>query len=803
MMKTDQYAICFHCGTECNEQPIEYLNYKFCCEGCKMVYDILNQNDLCAYYDLNKNPGIKFNETIWNNRYQYLDLPDFKDKLIQFTDGHQAHIHLHLPQIHCSSCLWLLENLHKLNPAIVYSRVQFTEKKILIVYDVQETSLRKVVELLHLIGYPPHLDIDNADSAINKGINRTRLIKIGIAGFCFTNIMMISLPEYLSADRISEKDLSWLFSFISFTLSLPVLLYCSAEFFYNAWNSLKSKFINIDFPIALAILITFFRSIYEIQSGHGNGYLDSMSGIVFFMLAGRYIQDRSFQSLRFDRNYKSFFPVAVQTRQGDQFYSKQIDKINTGDIILIHDQEINPVDGIITKGDAYLDYSFVTGESKLVKKTSGEMIFAGAKQSGGLLEISVSKPVSQSYLTSLWNKDSFRKEVNLKKKKIDYISQYFSLTVLLVAFVSGVYWYHQQRPDLMWNALTTILIVACPCALLLASSYTNAQVLKILSRNKFYVRHSDILETMAGIKQIVFDKTGTLTRNKQQSLKYHGVPLTDDLKLRIYSLALQSTHPLSQALAHYVKISSPLRVEHFKQTKGMGIEAWIDEHHLKIGSAQFLHLATNDKLTSSTIHIMEDNRYLGCFYVTQYYRNNLRNLIAQLQKKFKLSLISGDNDSDKEYIHSLFKSTENIHFNLSPEQKLEFIKQLQQDDRSQVMMIGDGLNDAGALKQSDVGIAITEDKNNFTPACDGILDGNQFHKIPDLINFIKKGQMIITILFVYSLLYNIIGGYFALNGQLQPIIAAILMPLSSITILLLSYILSTIFARKYQLMTSD
>jgi P-type Cu+ transporter len=796
-------TVCFHCGTECDEKAIIHSDMTFCCDGCKTVYELLNQNKLCSYYHLNEHPGLKINQNLWNNQYAYLDHPDIKKKLLKFTDGNQAHIYLHIPQIHCSSCLWLLENLHRLDSSIVYSRVHFTEKNILIVFEEKRTSLRKVIELLSLIGYSPQLEPSINESGTTELIHKKRLIKIGIAGFCFTNIMMLSLPDYLSDGKLAETELSWLFSFISLTLSLPVLFYCSTEFFINAWNSLKGKFINIDFPIALAILLTFFRSLYEIQSGDGNGYLDSMSGIVFFMLIGRYVQDRSFQSLRYDRDYKSFFPIAVSTFQNNKFSYKPIEQITTGDLVLIHDQEIIPVDGIITKGKANLDYSFVSGERDIIIKNPGELIFAGAKQTGGLLEIQVSKPVSQSYLTSLWNKDVFQNENTTQTKRIDRISQYFSLIVLCLAFTSAAFWFNEGRLDLMWNALTTILIVACPCALLLASSYTNAQILKFLAKNKFYLRHSDVLESISKIHKIVFDKTGTLTKSIPQSLHYKGKELSEDVKLRIYSLASQSTHPLSQALVNYFKFSNPLTVKHFKQVEGKGIEAWIEEHHMKLGSSEYINHPTQNSNTASTIHVMEDGKYLGCFYITQHYRHHLRNTIHNLQRRFILSVISGDNDNDENYLQNIFTKAEHICFKLSPEQKLRFVKDLQSEQKSKVMMIGDGLNDAGALKQSDVGIAITENKNNFTPACDGILDGSSFHKLPQLFQFIKQGQVIIFIIFIYSLIYNIVGSYFALRGQLEPIIAAILMPLSSLTILFLSYCLSGYYAKKYKINADD
>lgn len=791
---------CYHCGTECASSHPVIDEKHFCCEGCKWVYELLDSNELCNYYNLNEHPGLSQKFTVWRDKFVFLDLPEIRNELVQFSDDQQTHLHLHLPQIHCSSCLWLLENLYRLDSGIGFSRVSFAEKKIHIIYEEGKTSLRKVVELLTTLGYEPQLDFSFQNkSATSHSRQRKRILKIGLAGFCFANIMMLSLPDYLSAASDVEQELAWVFRLIILSLSLPVFFYCASEFFVSSWNGIKSKFINIDFPIALAIAITFGRSLYEMNSGIGNGYMDSMSGIVFFMLVGRYIQERSNHSIAFDRDYKSFFPIAVQLISGKEIKAVPIEKLSVGDKILIHNQEIVPADGIVVNGHAAVDYSFVTGESNIKEISGGASIYAGAKQTGGNIEIEIRKPVSQSYLTSLWNREAFQKEKQRDQSELDKLGQYFSLVVVLLAFTAGAYWLGHNRTDLMWNALTTILIVACPCALLLAANYTNGYSLAILAKNKFYLRHADVLDAIAKTKHIVFDKTGTLTESNMPNIEFKGKPLSKRQVLRINSLAKQSSHPLSQALYHFTKSGEELELKYFKQMDGKGIEAWIDEKHIMLGSADFVGIDKNVEQDATVIYIKEDGECFGYYVIRQKYRNGLAGLLRRLKESYSLSMISGDNDQEKEHLSELFGADSKLYFKVPPERKLEYIQSLQENSKQAIMMVGDGLNDAGALKQSHVGIAVTENMNNFTPASDAVLDGSAFNKLNELFLYVLDRKKIIMIIFCYSFLYNVIGSWFALRGVLEPVIAAILMPLSSISIIALSYSFSRFAAKRRKL----
>lgn len=793
------FSVCYHCGNDIPDREYHVAEKYFCCNGCKMVFEILNEHQLCEYYELNDKPGSIQNKNKRADKYAFLEDSNIQKKLIKYSDQHQTQVTFYLPQIHCSSCLWLLEQLASINNGIISSRVNFSKKEVFIVFDHHQTSLRKVVEILDDIGYEPHLSLNEMGSDTVSKTDRTRWYKIGVAGFCFANIMMISLADYFSISNAIEPKIAYFFKFVSVILSLPVLFYSATEFFVSAWYGIKHKFLNIDFPVALALVITFIRSLYEISTSTGNGYLDSMSGIVFFMLIGRWLQSRTYKTISFDRDFKSFFPIALNVIKDGYIKPIEISKVKEKDLIQVYSNEIIPVDAILSKGEANIDYSFVNGESLPVKINIGELIYAGGKQLGGLIELVVVKEVSQSYLTNLWNNPIFNKKSNIGKDTYDIIGTYFTYVVLILGMSAGVYWYVMGELFLMWNAMTTVLIVACPCALLLSKNYTNGNILRIFGLNQFYLRSPEIIEKIAKVNHIVFDKTGTITQIQGSNVKYSGKVLTHEMRIIVVSLLKQNSHPTSQIITSFLKEDECIDIKYFKEIQGQGIEGWVNEQHIKIGSPQFVGKTFESSTLGTKVLISIDGQLFGEFAISNKYRFGIAKLIQRLKRKFTLSLISGDNDNEIKTIQSLLGNESEIYFNQSPLQKLDYIKHLQLDGHLNVMMVGDGLNDAGALKQSQVGIAVADTSNSFTPSSDGVLDAAKLGKLDTFIRLAKVGKYIIIFSFTISVLYNIIGLYYALQGILSPVVAAILMPASSITIIFLSYGLTELFSAKFYL----
>jgi Cu+-exporting ATPase len=792
-------STCYHCGDVCYDDISSVEDKVFCCEGCKQVYLLLSDKDLCVYYDFDKNPGLKTKQNFADNRFAYLDDEQIVTRLAKFKSDTQINIDFYLPQMHCASCVYLLENLHKINNGIITSQVNFQKKELFISYNPSLISLKQVVSLLAFLGYEPTISLENVERIPKNKYNRKQIYKIGLAGFCFANIMMLSFPEYFSDGNIEQRILKQTFVWLSFFLSIPVLLYSASEFFISAYKGFQQKLLNIDAPIALAIAITYARSYYEIISNTGVGYLDSGTGIVFFMLLGRWFQNKTYSSLSFDRDYKSYFPLGITKLIGNTEKNVPITSIQKGDIVCIRNEEMIPVDGILVGGTANINYSFISGESKPVSKKIGDIIYAGGKQIGQFIQVQVSNKVSQSYITQLWNNDIFAKKKNVEQSFIHPWSKYFTIALFAIAIATLIFWWIVE-PAKILPSVSAVLIVACPCSLLLSATFTFGNMLRIFGKNKLYLKNANVIEALAKIDTVVFDKTGTITHDENSTVNFIGKPLSNTQWQMIKYITKQSVHPLSKAIYNWLAAVEEKQyvITEYNEIIGKGIIAKINDIIFVIGSANFVvenKFSISEVIVDSGVYVSINNNYIGKFIVNNKMREGIKDAVESLLKaNKKIYLLSGDNDAEKLLLENTFGKNVPLYFNKSPQQKLDFIKQLQSHG-SKVLMIGDGLNDAGALMQSDVGIAISDNGAKFTPACDAILYGNSLQYINKFLQYANKGKTIVTVSFVLSILYNIVGLSFAVQGLLSPIIAAILMPASSISIVLLVTVLSSVSAK--------
>jgi Cu+-exporting ATPase len=568
------------------------------------------------------------------------------------------------------------------------------------------------------------------------------------------------------------------------------VIYSASDYWRSALAAARQRVLTLDVPIALGLAAIYVQSFYEISTGKGAGYCDSLAGLILFLLCGRLFQRATYDRLAFDRDYKSFFPLSVVRKTGAGEETISISQVQVGDRLVLRNGELIPADACLMSGAGLLDYSFVTGEAEPVEKREGDYLYAGGQQVGSAIEIETVKAVSQSYLTSLWNDTAFKKDrENQLNTLTNRYSRRFTRIVIGIAAGAAVFWLTTGNPARALKAFTSVLIVACPCALALAAPFALGTAQRLLARLQIFLKNTFILERMAQVNAIVFDKTGTLTARANE-VNFRGAsPLSEREELLVASLARQSTHPHSRGIAQVLGTNRRVEaVVSYVDAPGRGIAGWLRGHHVRLGSRAWLQdestiVPSMYQPAASATFLAIDDVCRGAFELKTVFRPEIRKLLDHIGQNCEVALLSGDNEKEREQFQALFGRDARLLFNQSPQDKLEFIRDLQNSGKT-VMMVGDGLNDAGALKQSDVGVAVVETIGAFSPASDVILESSRVGRLADVMAFARKSSQIVRASFAISALYNAVGVAIAAAGMLSPLVCAFLMPISSITVVL-------------------
>ncbi len=780
---TSEEAACIHCGDPCGGDAVSEGELRFCCAGCATVYALLHQSGMGTYYSLEDKPGLKPGTDVDASRFAYLDKSSIRSRLLDFDDLETGRITFSMPQIHCSSCIWLLEHLFKIEPGVRSSRVDFHRRRASIVFDSQRLPLSGLVAVLTSLGYEPDINLSDLDAERPDRSFRTIYAQVAVAGFCFGNVMLLSFPHYLGLETVGQLSGGRIFDYLRVLLTLPVILYGAKSFYQSAWQGLSHRQINMDVPITLGILVLAARSFYGIFVDGAAGYLDSLCALVFLLLLGRLFQKKTYVSIAFDRDYRAYLPVAVTRILDGGEESIPLEDVAIGDRLVIRGRELIPADAELVGGDAKIDYGFVTGESEPVVVTAGDRVFAGGRQTCGTIEIEITSVPSRSYLFRLWEEMETAAKTRAPVTSLaNRVSQYFTPAILGLAFMNALYWWLID-PDLIWHTTTSVLIVACPCALALSSPFALGAAQRLLGKAGIFLRDSSIVERLGGLTALVFDKTGTITRSESSEPEWVGEALTSDQQADILALVRQSVHPLSVALRQYLGPRQVAPVSGFREELGQGLEATINCRRVRIGSAAWTGATDVNDDVSASVFVTIDSVSLGYFRIASQYRPGLPKLLKRLVTRYRLMLLSGDHEGERSNLTEFFGSDSELHFNQSPHDKLRRVTELMQDG-TEVGMVGDGLNDAGALRAARVGLAVVEGQSSFSPASDGIIDSRSFELLPAVLDFSKDTVRVIKASFALSFVYNVVGLFFAVRGDLSPLLAAVLMPTSSISIVL-------------------
>lgn len=810
-------GFCAHCGAPCGAGAVEDRDLRFCCAGCRSVFQLLHQHGLGRFYELSTRPGLRVTEPAQAARFSHLDDPVVLEKLLDFSDGRMHRVTLRVPGIHCVACVWLLENLFRLHRGVGRSEVNFARRELTVEYAPDRLRLSELAALLASLGYEPVFHLGDLGGRREGEERPVRLwMQLGVAGFAFGNVMMLSFPGYLGLGEGSSPGMRLFLGCVSLALSLPALLYSASDYWRAAWRAVQMRSVTLDLPIVLGMAALFGQSVWEVATGRGPGYLDSLTGLIFFLLCGRWFQNRTFERLAFDRDYRAFFPLSVTrvTGEGGE-ESVAVGRVGVGDRLRLRHGEMLPADARLVRGTAEMDYSFVTGESEPVVRRPGDLLHAGGQQMGGPIEVEVVRPVSQSYLSSLWARwEPDGREVSDLNTLTHRFSRWFVAGVGAVALGTALFWGLKAGVAAACLHATAVLIVACPCALALSAPFALGTVQRCLARCGVFLKKSQVLETLARVTTVVFDKTGTLTTAGSDRMRWLGAPLGEEERLAVLAVAGASTHPLARQLT--LTLQRELAVpgcdgpsverkavpvpQAWREFPGRGVEGWVAGMDVSLGSARWLRqrgvvVPEGALRAAHAIHVAVHGRYRGRFQFQRALREGLEGLVSGLRSRFRLALLSGDQPGERAIFERLFGEETPLCFCQSPENKRTFVEQLRRRGEI-VLMVGDGLNDAGALRASDVGVAVVEDTGTFCPASDVILEARRVVQLPALLQLGRHAVRVVYLCFGLSLLYNTVGLTLAVQGRLSPLLAAVLMPLSSVTVVSVAAGLSLWLARR-------
>jgi P-type Cu+ transporter len=787
---------CRHCGDPCAAaDAIVTTDGAFCCRGCETVFSILTAHELEAFYACDVPPGLSRKDAGARDRGRFaaLEDPAVAARLIVFDDGTRARASFQVPAIHCASCVWLLERLWKLDPGVVRTEVDLLRRTVVVDYTPAATSLRHIAERLADLGYEPAITIEDA-AAAPPAARRRLYLQLGVAGFAFGNMMLFSIPRYANGAPLTP-GFQRLFDALNLLFALPVLLFSASDFFRSAWNTLRTRTMALDVPIAIGLVALFGRSVADIALRRGEGFLDSFAGLVFFLLTARLFQQKMFERIAFDRTYRSFLPLTVRAERDGVLTPIPLEQVQAGDCITVRGHEIVPADAVLLDTPGAVDYAFTTGESTPVAVAAGDVVRAGGRAAGATMRLRVLREVSHSDLARLWQNPVFARPKRRWLANVNAtFGAWFTVGAIVLALAGALAWW----PDAAAAAsvATAVLIVACPCALTMSAPITLGTAAALLGRHGLYLKDPAVALDLSRIDTVAFDKTGTLTSAAvEPAIEMHGIGASAWPLVR--ALASVSAHPTSRAIAAAewraaANAAAPETAADYRTARatgvlevaGRGVSGTVGTAWVAIGSAAFIESKTGTKPEgpADATFVVAAGQH-GWVRVTTAARPGVEEAARTLSRAHDVFLISGDHQGERSRWERLFGAR--MRFRQSPDDKLSFVRAARDAGR-RILMIGDGLNDAGALAAADVGLAVSDETACMAPACDAVIDGRQLPELPRFLRFARRARQVVVLCFLVSIAYNAAGLTLALRGALTPLAAAILMPVSSLTIVGLS-----------------
>lgn len=773
---------CSHCN-ELTKSPIQNEEEFFCCHGCLTVYQALKEKDLLHYYKLRESAGVKSGSVPLESNsedYLYMQQDKFKAEFLSPTpEG--LKIKFYLEGIHCVACVWLIEKISIIVSHIVSARVDLGQSTLTLLL-TPNANLTDIANQLSKMGYRPHPIKSNEDlDNLHKKEERLKLIQIGVAGACTANIMLYSIAIYAGAG----PSFASLFGWVSFFLSIPILFFSALPFYKSSLNALKNRTVNIDIPISVAIILGATSGLYNLFFGSNHFYFDSIATLVFLLLTSRFLVHKSLQKGLSSSGLKSLFEqngVLRLNTTTNEYESIHSDHIAKEDILKLPPGKTIPNDCIVIEGTTYINNSMISGESNPLRVESDDTICAGAQNISSEIVVKVTKLFDDSVLGKIIHKvESNSGEKLYLNSLTDKLSKWFVLIVFSLASICFLYFLKTLGLNVAIDRTLSLIIISCPCALGLASPLALARAMSLANKKGIIIKSEKSFEELANIKSIFFDKTGTITKGNFTVEKIQEIEPIDSYRDLIYSLESLSNHPIANALKDWSQSENQLLLNDYIETPGFGVSAKFqgDTYYLGKSEAQFL------EEENTIVEFKKNNQRVSLFFLSDEIQPGALELMSFLKHSKKdIHIISGDHESNVNSVaRKLNLSNKNSLANQSPKDKVDTIA-----NTPHSLMIGDGANDAMAMKEASVSISVRGAVGISLRASDIYFTKSPMTSLRNLIKLANTTYSTIKINLALSLGYNILGVALSLFGLISPLIAAILMPISSATVIIATLI---------------
>lgn len=785
---------------------------QFCCHGCESAYRVLGSAfgadtpatatfaEVCPAA-ASGGPAEGAVRSTVRGEFRGFDDRAFEALYVKNFDDGSAEAELHVEGMHCASCVRAIERLPRRLEGVLEARVDFRRAAVRVRWAPSRVRLSRVAQELDQLGFRPHPMRGSASRSVRVAEDRRFLVRLAVAGACAANVMLLFLALYAGFFADIEREYESMFRWLSMALGMLSLLWPGQEFFRNAWSSIRSRTPHLDLPISIALAVGGVCGTVNVLRGEGPLYFDSLAGLVFLLLVGRWIQRRQ-QRWAADAVELLFSLTPTSTRRVTRegvIEDISIEAVERGDVLEVRAGDSIPVDGVLVQGESQVDQSLLTGESKPVRVRVGDRVSAGSINLQGLLRVRVEATGQETRVGKLMRMVAEAAERKAPIVRLaDRLAGAFVVGMVGLAVVCLVVWLSID-PSRALDHATALLIVSCPCALGLATPLAISVAVGRAAKRGIFVKGGDALELLAKPGTLFLDKTGTITLGRMGLVRWIG---REDVKPLVRAVEEQSSHVIARALVSALPAAPYTKVV-VEQTIGGGVSGDVDGRRVVVGSISFVaaHLGRDapslpewvrEAISSSTIGALSpvlvaiDGEVVALAALGDPVRADAKESIADFVRRgWRVEMLSGDHPDVAWAVgEAVGLRRDACRGGLSPEDKLAIVTAAA--SRGTAIMVGDGVNDAAALSAATVGIAVHGGAEASLTAADIYLSTPGLSPIVRLITAAERTLRAIRRCLVASILYNVAAASLAIVGLINPLLAAILMPLSSLTVLTLS-----------------